>query len=63
MITTNSRMSDLEAFCQENAFTLREGMEEILMMFYEAAGFRKDVLETEILSMSDDKLMEAYTNL
>ena len=40
MITTHSRMSDLETFCQEYAFTLREGMEEILMMFYEAAGPR-----------------------
>lgn len=63
MITTHSRMSDLETFCQEYAFTLREGMEEILMMFYEAAGFCAELLEIEINSMSDEELMEAYLNL
>ena len=63
MITTHSRMSDLETFCQEYAFTLREGMVEILMMFYDAAGFSAELLEIEINSMSAEELMEAYLNL
>lgn len=63
MITTYSRMSDLETFCQESACTLREGMEEILMVYYETAGFCAELLEIEIKSMSDEKLMEAYLNL
>lgn len=43
-----------------NNLSLREGMEEILTMYYEAAGFWPDVLEAEIKSMSDDELMKVY---
>lgn len=43
-----------------NNLSLREGMEEILTMYYEAAGFWPEVLEAEIKSMSDDELMKVY---
>ena len=46
-----------------NNLSLREGMEEILTMYYEAAGFWPEVLEAEIKSMSDDELMKAYLNI
>lgn len=55
-----TQMEELECWCKESNLSLREGMEEILMMFYEAAGFWPDVLKAEIESMSDDELMRAY---
>lgn len=63
MIATYSRMSSLEAYCQEFDCSHRDGLKDLLMIFYEAAGFWNDVLETEIRSMSDKKLMEVYLNL
>ena len=63
MIATYSRMSSLEAYCQEFDCSQRDGLKDLLMIFYEAAGFWNDVLETEIRSMSDKKLMEVYLNL
>ena len=41
----------------------REEKENILMEFYEAAGFWPDVLETEIKSMSDEELIKNYSLL
>lgn len=63
MIATHSRMSNLEAYCQEFNCSQRDGLMDLLMIFHEAAGFWNDVLETEIRSMSDKKLMETYLNL
>lgn len=63
MIATYSRMSSLEAYCHEFDCSQRDGLKDLLMIFYEAAGFWNDVLETEIRSMSDKKLMEVYLNL
>ncbi len=56
-------MEDLEAYCQEFGCDKREALMDILMVFYEAAGFWPDVLEAEIKSMSDDELMKAYLNI
>ena len=53
-------MEDLEAYCKEFGCDKRDAMMDILMEFYEAAGFWPDVLEAEIKSMSDDELMKAY---
>ena len=36
----------------------RTVIEEAVILFYEAAGFRADVLEAEVRSMSDQKLTE-----
>ena len=47
-------MEDLEAYCQEFGCDKRKALMDILMEFYEAAGFWPDVLEAEIKSMSDD---------
>ena len=58
-----TQMEELECWCKECNLSLREGMEEILTMYYEAAGFWPDVLEAEIKSMSDDELMKAYLNI
>jgi len=63
MITTHSRMSGLDTYCKEFNCGQRDGLMDLLMIFYEAAGFWNDVLETEIRSMSDKKLMEVYLNL
>lgn len=58
-----TQMEELECWCKECNLSLREGMEEILTMYYETAGFWPDVLEAEIKSMSDDELMKAYLNI
>ena len=58
-----TQMEELERWCKEYNLSLREGMEEILTMYYEAAGFWPDVLKAEIESMSDDELMKAYLNI
>lgn len=55
-----TQMEELECWCKEYNLSLREGMEEILTMYYEAAGFWPDVLKAEIESMSDEELMRAY---
>lgn len=56
-------MEELTAYCQEYGCDKREVLMDILMEFYEAAGFWPDVLEAEIKSMSDDELMKAYLNI
>ena len=53
-------MADLEAYCQEFCCGKRKALLEILMDFYECAGFRADILEKELASMSDEELVEAY---
>lgn len=63
MIKFEKRMAELAAYCQEFDCGEREAMEDILIMFYETAGFWTDVLEAEVKSMSDGALMEAYLNL
>ena len=63
MIKFEKRVAGLAAYCQEFGCGEREAMADILIMFYEAAGFWTDVLEAEVKSMSDDALMEAYLNL
>lgn len=55
-----TRMEELECWCKKCNLSLREGMEEILTMYYEAAGFWPEVLKAEIESMSDEELMSAY---
>ena len=56
-------MEDLEAYCKKIGCGKREAMEELLMEFYETAGFCREALEAEINSMSDDELMKAYLNI
>ena len=56
-------MEDLEAYCKEFGCDKREALMDILMEFYEAAGFYREALEAEINSMSDDELMKAYLNI
>ena len=46
-----------------NATISRTVIEETVILFYEAAGFWSDVLEAEVSSMSDQKLMEVYLAL
>ena len=41
----------------------RAVIEEMVITYYEAAGFWTDVLVAEVQSMSDDKLMEVYLTL
>ena len=41
----------------------RAVIEEMVITYYEAAGFWTDVLVAEVQSMSDDKLMELYLAL
>lgn len=54
------RMEDLEAYCKEYGCDKREALMDILMEFYEAAGFYREALEAEFTPMSDDELMKAY---
>ena len=56
-------MEDLEAYCQEFGCDKREALMDILMVFYEAAGFCREALEAEFTPMSDDELMKAYLNI
>lgn len=42
---------------------LRTKIEAEIIMFYEVAGFWPDILEAEVRSMSDEKLMEVYLTL
>lgn len=53
-------MKELADFCQENGCTEREAMEEILITYYEAAGFWADLVEKEITSMNDEELLNAF---
>ena len=46
-----------------NATISRTVIEETVILFYEAVGFWSDVLEAEVRSMSDQKLMEVYLAL
>lgn len=55
-----TQMEELECWCKECNLSLREGMEELIIEFYETAGFWPDVLKAEIESMSDEELMKAY---
>ena len=57
------KLAELEIYCREFDCSQRQAMEEMLIVFYEAAGFWTDVLESEIRSTSDEMLMEAYLNL
>ena len=41
----------------------RAMMEEAIIAYYEAAGFWSDVLDAEVKSMRDEKLMEVYLTL
>ena len=41
----------------------RAVIEEMVITYYEAAGFWTDVLVAEVQSMSNDKLMELYLAL
>ena len=63
MIATYSRMSSLEAYCQESDCSQRDGLIDLLIVFFEAAGFCSDILENEIHSMSDEKLLETYLSV
>ena len=45
------------------AIVCRAMMEEVVIAYYEAAGFWSDVLDAEVKSMSDDKLMQVYLAL
>ena len=56
-------MEDLEAYCKEFGCDKREALMDILMEFYEAAGFYHEALEAEFTPMSDDELMKAYLNI
>lgn len=56
-------MEDLEAYCKEFGCDKREALMDILMEFYEAAGFYREALEAEFTPMSDDELMKAYLNI
>ena len=56
-------MDDLEAYCKEFGCDKREALMDILMEFYEAAGFYREALEAEFTPMSDDELMKAYLNI
>ena len=56
-------MEELTAYCQESGCDKREVLMDILMEFYEAAGFCREALEAEFTPMSDDELMKAYLNI
>ncbi len=56
-------MEELTAYCQEYGCDKREALMDILMEFYEAAGFYREALEAEFTPMSDDELMKAYLNI
>ena len=60
MTKFEQEMKYLADYCQECGCTKREAMEEILITYYEAAGFWGDLVAEEITSMSDDELMKAY---
>lgn len=55
-----TQMEELECWCKECNLSFREGMEELIIEFYETAGFCREALEAEINSMSDDELIRAY---
>ena len=58
-----TQMEELECWCKECNLSLREGMEELIIEFYETAGFCREALEAEFTPMSDDELMKAYLNI
>lgn len=53
-------MENLEAYCKEYGCDKREALMDILMEFYEAAGFYREALEAEFTPMSDEELIKAY---
>ena len=63
MTKIEQNMKGLADFCKEFGCTEREAMEEILITFYETAGFWADLVEEEIASMNDEELLNAFLNL
>ena len=63
MTKFEQEMKCLADYCQEFGCTKREAMEEILITFYETAGFWADLVEEEITSMNDEDLLNAFLNL
>lgn len=63
MTKIEQSMKELADYCQEFGCTEREAMEDILIFYYETAGFWADLVEEEIKSMSDEELLNAFLNL
>ena len=63
MTKFEKRMEELEIYCKEYDCSEREALMDVLMDFYECAGFQADLLEIEINSMNDEELMKAYLTL
>lgn len=53
-------MEELENFCQEYGCSKREAMEEIIIIYYETAGFYAEAVQAEVESMGDEELLHAY---
>lgn len=58
-----SRMEHLRSWMEEMALSECEAVEELLLQFYEAAGFSVDVLAMELASMSESQRLELYLGI
>ena len=55
------RSANLEEYCTEVGCGKREGLIDVLLMLHEGVAWM-DLLEAELTTMSDEKLMEVYLN-
>ena len=51
------RFEDLKEYANEFACSIAEAARDIVFDFFAAAGFRKDVLEEELASKSDEEII------
>ena len=54
------RFEELKEYANEFDCSIAEAARDIVFDFFAAAGFRKDVLEEELASKSDEEIIEMY---
>lgn len=59
----NVRLKVVEEMAKAWCCTPAEAVCDILYDFYESAGFRREQLEQEFGSMTDEEMVEVYCNL
>ena len=62
-MTRAERIRELEQVAQEWECTVFEAAYGLLIDFYEASGFAREPLSTELSSMSNQQIVEAFLNI
>ncbi len=57
------RIAEVNAWAMEQGLTLYEAAYDLVYTFYEAAGFRSDVLAAELDTKSQSELVEMFCEI